>query len=126
MGFRAPARTLAVGAAYGVIAVLGLVGAGQVTRATLRTDAADTDGRHPAGVTFSGRPGKTRNAANSRSTVCFSVATGEVIDDVRSRADLAAGMARAIGVPAMRFGEDYLRAMVSRSGCGTRSIRRLS
>jgi tRNA nucleotidyltransferase/poly(A) polymerase len=47
------------------------------------------------------------------------VATGEVIDDVGSRADLAAGMAGAIGVPAMRFGEDYLRAMVSRSGCGS-------
>jgi len=53
MGFRAPARTLAVGAACGVIAVLRLGGAGQVTMATLRTDVADTDGRHPAGVTFS-------------------------------------------------------------------------
>ena len=53
MGFRAPARTLAVGAACVAITVLGLVGAGQVTRATLRTDAAYTDGRHPAGGTFS-------------------------------------------------------------------------
>jgi poly(A) polymerase len=119
MGFRAPARTLAVGAACVAITVLGLVGAGQVTRATLRTDVAYTDGRHPAGGTLSGRPGKTRNAATSRSTVCFWVATGEVIDDVGSRADLAAGMAGAIGVPAMRFGEDYLRAMVSRSGRGS-------
>jgi len=29
-----------------------------------------------------------------------------VIDDVGSRGDLAAGIARAFGVPAMRFGED--------------------
>ena len=36
-----------------MIAELGLVGAGQVTMATLRTDAAYTDGRHPARVTFS-------------------------------------------------------------------------
>jgi len=72
VGFRAPARTLAVGTACGVIAVLRLGGAGQVTMATLRTDAAYTDGRHPAGGTLSGRPGKTRNAT-SRSTVCFSV-----------------------------------------------------
>jgi hypothetical protein len=49
-----------------------------------------------------------------------------VIDYVGSRADLAAGMARAIGVPVMRFGEDHLRAMVSRPGRGTNSIRRLS
>ena len=119
MGFRAPADTLAVGATCGAITVLGLVGAGQVTRATLRTDAADTDGRHPAGVTLSGRSGKTRNAANSRSTVCFWVAIGEVIDYVGSRADLAAGMARAIGVPVIRFVEDHSRAMVSRSGRGS-------
>jgi hypothetical protein len=101
-----------------VIAELRLGGAGQVTMATLsRTDAAYTDGRHPVGATFSGSPGKTRNAATARSTVGFSVrATGEVIDDVGSRGDLAAGMARAIGVPAMRFGEDHLRAMVSRPG----------
>ena len=74
---------------------------------------------------MSGRPGKTRNAT-SRSTVCFWVAAGEVIDDVASRADLAAGMVRAIGVPVMRFGEDHSRAMVSRSGRGTGTIRRLS
>ena len=101
MGFRAPAGTLAVGVACGAITVLGLVGAGQVTRATLRTDAAYADGWHPAGGPLSGRPGKTQNAATSRSTVCFWVATGEVINDVGSRADLAAGMAGAIGVPAM-------------------------
>jgi hypothetical protein len=73
LGFLAPARTLAVGAALGVIAVPGLVGAGQVKVATLRTDAADTDGRYLAGGHVFDSPGKTRNAANSRSTVCFSV-----------------------------------------------------
>jgi len=46
-------RTLAVGAAFGVITVLGPEGAGQIEVATFRTDAAYTDGRHPAGVTFS-------------------------------------------------------------------------
>ena len=45
-------RTLAVGAAFGVITVLGPRGAGQVEVATFRADAASTDGRHPAGVTF--------------------------------------------------------------------------
>ena len=45
-------RTLALGAAFGVITVLGPRGAGQVEVATFRSDAAYTDGRHPAGVTF--------------------------------------------------------------------------
>jgi hypothetical protein len=49
-------RTLAVGAAFGVITVLGPKGAGQIEVATFRTDAAYTDGRHPAGVTFSTAP----------------------------------------------------------------------
>jgi hypothetical protein len=38
LGFWAPARTFAVGAACGAITVLGLVGASQVKVATLRTD----------------------------------------------------------------------------------------
>jgi hypothetical protein len=70
MGFRAPAGTLAVGAAYGVIAVLGLVGAGQVTRATLRTDAADTDGRHPGGARF------RQPRRSTTSPICSSVPCG--------------------------------------------------
>jgi hypothetical protein len=46
-----------------------------------------------------------------------------VIDYVGSRAELAAGVVRAIGVPAMRFGEDHLRAMVSRPAAAI--VRRL-
>jgi poly(A) polymerase len=45
-------RTLAIGASFGVITVLGPKPAGQVEVATFRADAAYTDGRHPAGVTF--------------------------------------------------------------------------
>ena len=45
-------KTLAIGAAFGVITVLGPKPAGQVEVATFRTDADYTDGRHPAGVTF--------------------------------------------------------------------------
>jgi len=104
-------RTLAVGAAFGVITVLGPEGAGQIEVATFRTDAAYTDGRHPAGVTFS-------TAAEDASRRDFTInglfldpASGEVHDYVGGRADLAAGVVRAIGVPAMRFGEDHLRML---------------
>src|SRR5438270_4909266 len=46
-------RTLAIGAAFGVITVLGPKEAGQVEVTTFRRDAAYHDGRHPDSVTFS-------------------------------------------------------------------------
>ena len=46
-------RTLAIGAAFGVITVLGPAAAGMVEVATFRRDAAYSDGRHPDHVTFS-------------------------------------------------------------------------
>ena len=45
-------RTLAIGAAFGVITVLGPKGEGQIDVATFRRDAAYSDGRHPDAVTF--------------------------------------------------------------------------
>jgi poly(A) polymerase len=46
-------RTLPIGAAFGVITVLGPKGTGQLDVATFRRDAAYSDGRHPDSVTFS-------------------------------------------------------------------------
>ena len=43
-------RTLSMGAAFGVITVLGPRGAGQIEVATFRQDAAYSDGRHPDGI----------------------------------------------------------------------------
>ena len=45
-------RTLPIGAAFGVVTVLGPRAAGQIEVATFRTDAAYSDGRHPDSVTF--------------------------------------------------------------------------
>src|SRR5205823_10718109 len=45
-------RTLPIGAAFGVITVLGPIDAGQIDVATFRRDAAYSDGRHPDAVTF--------------------------------------------------------------------------
>jgi poly(A) polymerase len=104
-------RTLAIGAAFGVITVLGPKGAGQVEVATFRTDAAYTDGRHPAGVTFcSAREDATRRDFTING-LFLDPHTGEVHDFVGGRADLTAGIVRAIGVPALRFGEDHLRML---------------
>jgi tRNA nucleotidyltransferase/poly(A) polymerase len=104
-------RTLAVGAAFGVITVLGPKPAGQIEVATFRTDAAYTDGRHPAGVTFSTAPEDAQRRDFTINGLFLDPLSGEVLDHVGGREDLAAGVVRAIGVPAMRFGEDHLRML---------------
>jgi tRNA nucleotidyltransferase/poly(A) polymerase len=104
-------RTLAVGAAFGVITVLGPKGAGQVEVATFRADAPYTDGRHPAGVTFCSAREDAQRRDFTINGLFLDPLSGEVHDFVDGRADLAAGVVRAIGVPAMRFGEDHLRML---------------
>ena len=104
-------QTLVVGAAFGVITVLGPKGAGQIEVATFRTDAAYTDGRHPAGVTFSTAEEDAQRRDFTINGLFLDPLTGEVHDFVDGRADLAAGIVRAIGVPALRFGEDHLRML---------------
>jgi tRNA nucleotidyltransferase/poly(A) polymerase len=104
-------RTLAIGAAFGVITVLGPEGAGQVEVATFRTDAAYTDGRHPAGVSFCSAREDAKRRDFTINGLFLDPLSGEVHDFVGGRADLAAGIVRAIGVPAQRFGEDHLRML---------------
>ena len=104
-------RTLAVGAAFGVITVLGPRAAGQVEVATFRTDEAYTDGRHPAGVAFSTPEFDAQRRDFTINGLFLDPGTGQVHDYVGGQADLAAGIVRAIGVPAMRFGEDHLRML---------------
>jgi poly(A) polymerase len=104
-------RTIPVGAAYGVITVLGPRSAGQVEVATFRTDKAYTDGRHPAGVVYSTPEFDAQRRDFTINGLFLDPATGQVHDYVGGQADLAAGIVRAIGVPAMRFGEDHLRML---------------
>jgi len=104
-------RTLAVGAAFGVITVIGPRGSGQVEVTTFRTDSDYTDGRHPAGVTFSTAQEDAKRRDFTINGLFLDPRSGDVHDYVGGRADLAAGIVRAIGVPAMRFGEDHLRIL---------------
>ena len=104
-------RTLAVGAAFGVITVLGPKPAGQVEVATFRADAPYTDGRHPAGVTFCSAREDAQRRDFTINGLFLDPLSGDIHDFVGGRADLAAGIVRAIGVPAMRFGEDHLRML---------------
>ena len=104
-------RTLAVGAAFGVITVLGPPGAGQIEVATFRTDAPYTDGRHPSGVTFASAIEDAQRRDFTINGLFLDPISGAVHDHVGGRVDLAAGVVRAIGVPALRFGEDHLRML---------------
>ena len=104
-------QTLAIGAAFGVITVLGPRNAGQVEVATFRSDAAYTDGRHPAGVTFTNAREDALRRDFTINGLFLDPISGEVHDHVGGRADLAAGVVRAIGPATMRFGEDHLRML---------------
>ena len=104
-------KTLAIGAAFGVITVLGPRDAGQVEVATFRADADYTDGRHPAGVSFCSAREDARRRDFTINGMFLDPLSGEVHDFVGGRDDLAAGVIRAIGVPAQRFAEDHLRML---------------
>ncbi len=104
-------RTLAIGAAFGVITVLGPKPAGQIEVATFRRDAAYTDGRHPDRVTFS----TAREDASRRdftiNGVFYDPIEDRVLDFVGGQEDLKRGVIRAIGDPHERFAEDKLRML---------------
>jgi poly(A) polymerase len=104
-------RTLALGAAFGVISVRGPRGAGQVEVTTFRRDAAYSDGRHPDSVSFSGPEEDARRRDFTINGLFYDPLADEVIDYVGGRDDLARGVVRAIGQPRERFSEDKLRML---------------
>ena len=103
-------RSLAVGARFGVILVVedGL----QIEVATFRSDIGYSDGRHPDHVEYSDSPQEdVRRRDFTINGLLMDPATGEVLDYVGGRADLRAGIVRAIGDPRLRFAEDKLRML---------------
>jgi len=120
-------ETYAVGAQFGVVLVPAPGGAassaasagvtsgahsGCVEVATFRSDLGYSDGRHPDEVLFS------KDAREDVQRRDFTIngllldpLTSEVLDYVGGRADLEAGVIRAIGDPRLRFAEDKLRLL---------------
>ncbi|HEY0760687.1 MAG TPA: CCA tRNA nucleotidyltransferase [Acidisarcina sp.] len=123
-------RTFSVGAHFGVVLVADEIGGHEITTevATFRSDGAYSDGRRPDSVRFSDsaeedveRRDFTINGmlldpllldpeALLGGGPVESVASA-VHDFVGGRADLAAGLVRAIGDPVQRFSEDKLRML---------------
>jgi poly(A) polymerase len=124
-------ETYAVGAQFGVVLVphypvssvpsvvepsggdqQNVKGSSAVEVATFRSDHGYSDGRRPDEVRFTEDP--REDVARRDFTIngmMLDPASGEVLDFVGGRNDLEAGIVRAIGDPAQRFGEDKLRML---------------
>jgi poly(A) polymerase len=115
-------RTEAVGAHFGVVLVIDQIADQRVATevATFRHDGAYTDGRRPDAVRFSLDPREDvlRRDFTINGLLLDAVAydAGDRIEDcvldfVDGRGDIEAQLVRAIGQPAIRFGEDKLRML---------------
>jgi poly(A) polymerase len=81
--------------------------------ATFRSDGAYSDGRHPDHVQYSKAPEEDvkRRDFTINGLLMDPLDGDRVLDFVGGRADLAAGIVRAIGDPEKRFQEDKLRML---------------
>lgn len=104
-------RTLAIGAAFGVITVLGPQGAGQIEVATFRQDLGYSDGRRPDEVRFSSPREDALRRDFTINGMFFDPIEEQVIDFVGGKDDLQRRLIRAIGEPRERFAEDKLRML---------------
>ncbi len=99
-----------VGAQFGVVLVPreGF----KVEIATFRSDVGYSDGRHPDSVVYARSPKEDVQRRDfTVNGLLMRYDTGEVLDFVGGRADLKAGILRAIGEPSRRFAEDKLRML---------------
>ncbi len=117
------AKTYSVGAHFGVVLVCTPDGEGgeiATEVATFRHDGAYSDGRRPDAVRFStdAREDVLRRDFTINGMLLDPLAfdetgdaAGSTLDYVNGREDLATGVLRAIGEPALRFAEDKLRTL---------------
>lgn len=108
-------RTLAVGAAFGVIVVVGPKRAGTVEVTTFRSEAPYSDGRHPDAVSFTTAEADAQRRDFTINGLFYDPLAerpeARVIDYVDGVEDLRRGVVRAIGEPRERFSEDKLRLL---------------
>lgn len=101
---------IAVGAQFGVVVVPqdGV----NVEVATFRADVGYSDGRHPDRVAYAQTPKEDVQRRDfTINGLLMRHDSGEVLDFIDGRRDLAAGVIRAIGEPGKRFAEDKLRML---------------
>lgn len=103
------ARTVPVGAAFGVVLVIE--GDHQFEVATFRSDDAYIDGRRPTGVHFGSPQEDAQRRDFTVNGMFFDPIGNEIIDFVGGRADIERKVVRTIGDPRQRFTEDKLRML---------------
>jgi poly(A) polymerase len=104
-------KTLSIGAAFGVIAVVGPRSAGMVEVATFRRDLAYSDGRRPDGVEFCSPEEDAERRDFTINGMFYDPIEERVLDYVGGQEDLRRGVIRAIGDARQRFTEDKLRLL---------------
>ena len=104
-------RTLAIGASFGVITVLGGHGLDPIEVATFRTDGVYADGRRPESVTYCDAQHDASRRDFTINGLFYDPLTEQVIDYVAGQSDLKLQIVRAIGDPRQRFTEDKLRML---------------
>lgn len=107
-------RTVAVGASFGVIEVLGPKVDGETLKvqvATFRREGPYSDGRHPDSVVFTGATEDAQRRDFTINALFYDPLRQQVLDFVGGQRDLEARLLRAIGNPRERFAEDKLRML---------------
>lgn len=99
-----------VGASFGVILLHR--SKGEVQIATFRREGEYQDGRRPSELAFVDDPAQDAARRDFTINAMFEdPQRGELLDFWEGRADLAAGVIRTVGDPAMRFADDRLRML---------------
>lgn len=104
-------RTLAIGASFGVITVLGPRSVNPIEVATFRRDGGYSDGRRPDSVEFTDAREDAARRDFTINGMFFDPVTQTVIDYVGGQDDLRRKQVRAIGDAAQRIEEDKLRML---------------
>ncbi len=104
-------RTIAVGASFGVIVVVGRGEEGQVDVATFRSDGIYSDGRRPDSITFGTAEEDVKRRDFTINGLLYDPIEQRVLDYVGGQRDLEQRVIRAIGDAAQRLGEDKLRLL---------------
>ena len=104
-------KTIAIGAAFGVITLIGTKSTGNIDIATFREDVSYSDGRHPDSICFSNAEQDAQRRDFTINGMFFDPIVEQTIDYVNGLTDIAAKTIRAIGDPAERFDEDKLRIL---------------
>ena len=104
-------RTIAIGASFGVITVIGPKQSGNIEIATFRRDSGYSDGRRPDSIEFTDAREDAIRRDFTINGMFFDPITEKLIDYVEGRADIDCRIIRAIGNPEERIDEDKLRML---------------